>query len=360
LPAGAGYEDNFDGTRTLSWLPLQPDVGITEFTIVAVDSTEPLYRVSRTVRIRVNLPDDLSTIPRVGDPVVLPLKGTDPNGTIPDLAVLNPPAGSTFVPHRTEPGMRLLRFVPEEAGVIMLEVEARDADDPSLVARTSVMLDVRDPDDYILPGERLRQLAQQHDTTQLPGWIQRSDVASREGHMREYIDRVMRRYAGDIALWDVVNESFEDDGRLRNSVWYQAMGERYIDIAFRQARQSDPLATLIYNDYDVAWFGPKADAMFTMLQGLRDRGVPIDGVGFQMHVYAAFDAFEELRANIRRAESMGLDVYITEFEAACRAVQTWGFTDQYSWRRDFTPLILDTSYQPKPAYFALQSVLEGN
>jgi endo-1,4-beta-xylanase len=204
--------------------------------------------------------------------------------------------------------------------------------------------------------------------------------------MREYIDRVMRRYAGDIALWDVVNESFEDDGRLRNSVWYQAMGERYIDIAFRQARQSDPLATLIYNDYDVAWFGPKADAMFTMLQGLRDRGVPIDGVGFQMHVYAAFDAFEELRANIRRAESMGLDVYITEFdvsmvddnteeqqaavyaevlsicleEAACRAVQTWGFTDQYSWRRDFTPLILDTSYQPKPAYFALQSVLEGN
>ena len=222
--------------------------------------------------------------------------------------------------------------------------------------------------------------------TQLPGWIQRSDVASREGHMREYIDRVMRRYAGDIALWDVVNESFEDDGRLRNSVWYQAMGERYIDIAFRQARQSDPLATLIYNDYDVAWFGPKADAMFTMLQGLRDRGVPIDGVGFQMHVYAAFDAFEELRANIRRAESMGLDVYITEFdvsmvddnteeqqaavyaevlsicleEAACRAVQTWGFTDQYSWRRDFTPLILDTSYQPKPAYFALQSVLEGN
>lgn len=472
LPEGARYVDNFDGTRSLIWRPLQPDVGITEFTIVAVDATEPEYRSAQRVLIRVTMPDDPSSIrnlppginqvrpsvARVGDPVVVKLKGTDPNGTIPTLTVPNAPAGATFVPHRSEPGMSVLRFVPDTAGTVSLRVVATDADDASLTLEKVFTIDVLEASELTLPGARLRELARAHDLLmgfaavsgfhenpdgalyadiagaeydlvtsenqlkldtlvplpgvyrwaaadnlvswartervgihghtlvwhrQLPGWLWRSDPAMREGHMRELIDRVMRRYAGDVALWDVVNESFEDDGRYRESVWYEGMGERYIDIAFRQARQSDPSAQLIYNDYDVAWAGPKADAMFEMLQGLTERGVPLDGVGFQVHVFADFDAFDEVRANFRRAAALGLDVYITELDvsigdgqseddqaavydellticlesAACRAFQTWGFTDRYSWRRDYRPLPLDERYGAKPAYLAMQQRL---
>lgn len=469
LPDGAEYRDNLDGTRTLRWRPLQPDVGIETFTIVAVDPVQPALRVARTVRIRVSLPADTSAIPnlppginlvrdhvaRVGDPVVIELKGTDPNGTTPALGLENPPPGATFVPHRTEPGMRVLRFVPDAPGTLVLRVVARDAEDPTLVARKSVTIDVRTPASFALAGARLRDLAPAtgvrmgyaalqgfysrpdgalyadvagaeydfvtsenqlkpdlvnplpgvyrwasadnlvayarsvdqavHGHTlvwhrQLPGWLGRTAPATREGHMREYIDRVMTRYRGDVAVWDVVNEAFEDDGTFRDSLWFEAMGERYIDVAFSQARESDPAAQLIYNDYDVAYGDAKPDAMFDMLEGALARGVPIDGVGFQLHVFARFDGFDEVRRNFARAAALGLDVYVTELDvsmaagdteagqaavydellgicleqSACRAFQTWGFTDMYSWRDEYSPLPLDEAYGAKPAYRALQ------
>ena len=469
LPAGAEYRDNLDGTRTLRWRPLEPDVGIEEFTIVAVDPAEPGLRTSRTVRIRVSMPADPSTIPnlapginhvrdhvaRVGDPVVVALKGTDRNGAPPALGVTNPPPGSTFVPHRTEPGMKMLRFVPSAPGTVTLNVVARDARDPSLETTKSVTIDVREPETFALPGPPLRELAADagiaigyaalpsfysrpdgalyadiaaaeydlvtsenqlkpdlvnplpgvyrwaaadnlvrwareagqsvHGHTlvwyhQLPGWMKRSAPATREGHMREYIDRVVTRYRDDVAVWDVVNEALEDDGTLRDSIWHEAMGERYIDVAFAQARASDPDAILLYNEFDVAWDGAKADGMFDMLSAALSRGVPIDGVGFQLHVFARFDAFDEVRRNFARAAALGLDVYVTELDVSmvegdteamqaevydrllslcleqprCRAFQTWGFTDMYSWRAQYAPLPLDAEYAPKPARLALQ------
>jgi endo-1,4-beta-xylanase len=43
----------------------------------------------------------------------------------------------------------------------------------------------------------------------------------------------------------------------------------------------------------------------------------------------------------------------------CTAVQTWGFTDKYSWIASHThgsegaALLFDKNYQPKPAYSSL-------
>jgi len=472
LPEGARYIDNLDGTRSLIWRPLQPDVGIHSFTIVAVDASEPGLRSAQPVLIRVTLPDDPSrienlapginavppSVARAGDPVVLALRVTDPNGTVPELVLPQLPPGATLIPEGNDPGTSILRFVPGAPGPLPLRLIARDADDPALVTESVVDLDILPASAFELPGARLRTLARPHDLlvgfaaikgfygfpdgaiyadlageefdivssenslkpdglnplpgvwhwaaadnlvawaqseglavhghtlvwyTQLPGWMKRTPVAMREGHMREFIDRVMRRYASDILVWDVVNESFEDDGRYRESIWHEAMGERYIDIAFRQARSSDPDALLIYNDYDVAIAGPKADAMFDMLAGLRERDVPIDGVGFQVHLFADFDAFDELAASLARADALGLDAWITELDVSmrgnqteaqqarvyagvtsaclqapnCRGLQTWGFTDRYSWRGQHAPLPLDARYQAKPAYRALQGTL---
>ena len=222
--------------------------------------------------------------------------------------------------------------------------------------------------------------------SQLPNWIKFSAVEDRETHMREFIIRMLDRYASRINIWDVVNETFEDDGTYRNSVWHEAMGPGYVEIAFRQARESAPNAELLYNDYDVAWNGPKSTAMFNMLQALKDRQVPLDGVGFQMHVFADFNAFDEVEANFQKAANMDLDIYITELDVSmadgqneqqqaevyrrvldiclnqprCKALQSWGFTDMYSWRKVYNPLLLDKEYQVKPAYKALQERLGQN
>ena len=475
LPAGATFVDNLNGTKSLHWFPLQPDVGIHEFTVTATDSEVPLYRSTQTIRIKVSLPADTSGIRnlppginqvrahtvQVGDPVAVYLKGTDPNGTVPTLQILNPPAGSTMTPHWSEPGITILHFVPDTPGIITIDLRAIDSEDASLTLEKSVTVEVLPASDFIRPGARLRELASARDLlfgyaalqsyyerldgsiyaqiageefnivstenslkfdfvnplpgqfrwaatdnlvqqakasrqtvhghtlvwyVQLPPWVKRSALEDRELIMREYIDRVLTRYADDIPLWDVVNESLEEDGTLRRSVWYEGMGADYIDIAFRQARLSAPDATLIYNDYDIAFEGPKSTGMLNLVQQLKDAGTPLDGVGFQLHLFADFDKVDEVAATFQKIADMDLDIYVTELDVSlgdgqteiqqaavyeqilsvcleqprCKAFQTWGFTDMYTWRFGLNPLPLDERYQVKPAYLSLQQRLSEN
>lgn len=475
VPSGAQYVDNFNGTRSLIWSPLQPDVGIREFTITATDPLEPFYRTERTVRIKVSMPSDPSTIVnlppvvnlirpatvRANDPVVLYIKADDQNGSVPTLEIVNPPPGSTITPHFDDPKVTILRFTPRVAENINLELIAYDQFDRSLTGRNTVNIEVLEESAFDRPGARLRELAAARDllfgyaallkfyeqpdgaiyadiaaeefnlvTTenslkwdrlnplpgkyrwaeadnlvshakarrqavhghtliwhrQLPAWIQRTDPAERETHMREFIDRVLTRYGNDIPIWDVVNEALEEDGTFRSSIWFDAMGAEFIDTAFRQARASAPNATLIYNEYDVSFAGPKADGLMALMQSLRDANTPVDGVGFQMHLDADFDRYDEVAANFQTIADMDLDIYITELDVSirdgqteeqqatvfaevlslcleqprCKAYQTWGFTDMYSWRSEYRPLIMDDRYQIKPAYEALQRRLSEN
>ncbi|MFK7853068.1 MAG: endo-1,4-beta-xylanase [Granulosicoccus sp.] len=475
IPAGARYVDNFNGTRSLIWRPLQPDVGIREFTITATDPVSPFYRTQRTIRIKIKMPadpDSIINLPpainlirphtvRVGDPVVMYIKVTDPNGTIPELEITNLPPGATLVAHHSEPDISILRFVPDSAQLITLQMLVRDAIDPGKTGTKTTTLEVLDADEFTRPGASLKELASARDLLigyasllnfyyrpdgalyadiaeeefnfvssenslkwdfvnplpgkyrwagadnlvnfakarrlsvhghtliwhrQLPGWIQRSALSDRETHMREYIDRVLQRYGDDIPVWDVVNEAIDEDGTFRNSTWFEAMGASFIDKAFKQARLSAPDATLLYNDYDIGFAGPKSDAMISLMQALKDADTPVDGVGFQLHLFADFDRFAEVEATFQKVAELDLDIYITELDVSmqnaqteqqqaevyeqilslcldqprCKAFQTWGFTDMYSWRREFNPLLLDERYQTKPAYLALQKRLGEN
>lgn len=219
---------------------------------------------------------------------------------------------------------------------------------------------------------------------QLPEWISNATVASRETHMVDYITRIMSRYANDIALWDVVNEPMEANGELRDSVWLESMGEHYIAKALQTARDVSAQATLLINEFDIAMAGPKFDGLMALVDRLQAESVPLDGIGFQMHLFASYDQFEELRQNFAAVAAKGLNIYITELDvsidgdaseeqqaevyrqvmticleqANCRAVQTWGFTDQYSFRFNFNPLPFDRAYAAKPAYYAIQEALQ--
>ena len=219
--------------------------------------------------------------------------------------------------------------------------------------------------------------------SQLPGWVQNMELAEAEQIMYEHIDVLVSRYRGQVGLWDVVNEAMEEDGTYRQSIWYEAMAETYISKAFRRARERDPEAILVYNDYDVAWPGPKADGMYNMVRSELAQGTPIDAVGFQMHFWTDFDDYEGVRQNLQRFADLGLDIYVTEFDVAmnqrgeeqlqatvyqriaeiclqqprCKALQAWGYTDRYSWRYNNRPLMLTERYLAKPAYYAWQRAL---
>ena len=58
----------------------------------------------------------------------------------------------------------------------------------------------------------------------------------------------------------------------------------YIERCFRWAHEADPQALLFYNEAEAEVMNPKSDAIYAMVRDFRQRGVPIDGVGMQMHV----------------------------------------------------------------------------
>jgi endo-1,4-beta-xylanase len=240
-----------------------------------------------------------------------------------------------------------------------------------------------------------------------PAWLRDGHFTTRQLSrlLREHITRVMKHYAGQVFAWDVVNEALDENGNVRDSVWYNqpgigfsGKGTAYIEQAFRWAHKAAPRAMLFYNEAEGEAMNRKSDAIYAMVKDFKRRGVPIDGVGLQMHVPALTIDIAAIEANIARLTALGVQVHITELDVSlpvdssgavgtedltrqaniyraivraclnrpgCTAIQTWGFTDKYSWIGSHSrgtrglALPFDRAYQPKAAYRAVLEELSA-
>ncbi|MFC6726126.1 endo-1,4-beta-xylanase [Halobium palmae] len=232
---------------------------------------------------------------------------------------------------------------------------------------------------------------------QTPDWFQSWDYTDDQlrTFLREHVHTVVGRYRRTVDAWDVVNEAVADDGTMRETVWYDAMGEAYVDRAFEWANEVNPDADLYYNDYGADAVNGKSDAVYDLLDRLLDRGVPVDGVGLQLHALGEWPDPASIAENVRRFQELGLDVQITEMDVAFPAGEapddalerqaeyyrdvvdvcletgvdtlvTWGVRDADSWLRSFRdfserftgdPLLFDDRNRPKPAYRAVSEAL---
>jgi endo-1,4-beta-xylanase len=233
---------------------------------------------------------------------------------------------------------------------------------------------------------------------QLPRWLRSGEWEADELReiLRDHIMNFVGHYRGRVYAWDVVNEAVADSARMRDTMWLEVLGEEYIADAFRWAHEADPDALLFYNDYNSEGMTRKSNAIYRLVEGLVNDGVPIHGVGLQMHLVMGREPSpEEVAENIARLNALGLEVHITEIDVRiqdasgtpeelleqqaevyrnmtrvcleaenCTALVTWGLTDAYSWIPGFTgkpdaPLLFDEEFQPKPAYYALIDVLSS-
>ncbi|GAA4472573.1 hypothetical protein GCM10023170_092540 [Phytohabitans houttuyneae] len=115
--------------------------------------------------------------------------------------------------------------------------------------------------------------------------------------LEAHIRGVVGHYGTDIATWDVVNEVIDEnqaDG-LRRSRWYEIAGLDYIRTAFRVTREVAPTAKLYINDYNTN-VAAKRDKLYNLASQLEAEGVPIDGVGHQMHVNVDWPSASETEA----------------------------------------------------------------
>ena len=125
------------------------------------------------------------------------------------------------------------------------------------------------------------------DDTWLPGWLLNRAWTPDELRvlMHDYITTVMQHFGTAVGSWDVVNEAFNADGTLRDCLWSRVLGAGYIEQAFRDARAALPTATLFYNEYKADWVNSRFTAMEDMARDFIARGVPLDGIGLQMHLF---------------------------------------------------------------------------
>lgn len=233
----------------------------------------------------------------------------------------------------------------------------------------------------------------------VPNWVlnYNGNTAAWENLLKTHIQTVVARYKGKVASWDVVNEAFNDDGTYRNSIWVQKLGVEYIGRAFRYAHEADPTALLFYNDYGHEYSATKRTAILNLVNNLKTQGVPIHGIGMQMHTrYNQTDA--SITAAITSAASTGLKVHISELDIALNpdndlsltytatladaltakyrsivrtyfaipktqqfGITTWNVTDADSWiptqyARPDWPLPFGKNYERKLAY---QGILDG-
>jgi len=223
-----------------------------------------------------------------------------------------------------------------------------------------------------------------------PGWLTSGswNQQTLTQVLQQHVDTVVKYYRGKAICWDVVNEAINDNPNpsdpFKRNVWYPTI-PNYVDLAFQAARKADPNVKLFYNDYGGEGIGGKSDVIYNMLKGMKSRGIPVDGVGLQMHVSTSYaPTSDQISQNIQRLGALGLEVHITEMDVSCpdqcnlqqqaqvytsvqaaclknknicKSFQTWGFTDKYTWLGSQNhPLPFDQNYSKKPAY---NSILAG-
>jgi endo-1,4-beta-xylanase len=99
------------------------------------------------------------------------------------------------------------------------------------------------------------------------------------------------------------------------SIWYNKPGvgfsrhgRKYIEQAFGRAHKADPHALLFYNEGQGEGLNGKSNAIYSMVKNFRRRGVPIKGVGLQMHIPKLDADVPAIAANIARLTALGVQV----------------------------------------------------
>ena len=120
-----------------------------------------------------------------------------------------------------------------------------------------------------------------------------------------------------------MNEALDEQGCVKDSLWYNLpgiglseKGTAYVEQAFRWAHEADPQALLFYNDVEGEGLNRKSDAIYAMVKDFKRRGVPIDGVGLQLHISQLDLDTAAIAANIARLTALGVQIHITELDVS--------------------------------------------
>ena len=234
-------------------------------------------------------------------------------------------------------------------------------------------------------------------------------VAELEKNMTDFMKALCKRYNGKpgVVYLDVVNETVikgkwhkNKKGYAWENPWYKIGLDTdknktpvYLKKAFEIANKYAPDMKFVFNHHE----HPEITGSWNLIKEtviyLRNLGLRVDGIGWQAHVDAGWDTpvnLDKLRELIEWAHSNQLEFHVTEasvylkngnskenlemqaktYSAILQMLvekssegkvgwSTWHIDDGHGWKKQMHPSLFDSDYNAKPAYYAIQKVLEG-
>lgn len=242
--------------------------------------------------------------------------------------------------------------------------------------------------------DRLVDFAKQHDMAVKghglisgccnPSWLtQITDPDQLRAAMTTHFKAIMTRYAGTMDRWDVATEVFSTFGGtgLDQNYFYKVLGPDYLAEAFTIAHAAAPGAKLFLNESLVEYYPAKRKELYDLVSDLVAKGVPISGVGLEMHETQSGPEPGVITDIVKSYKALGVEVAVTEMDvhvldseyqaqiygdviaearaAGIRDISFWGFTDKhlYTWVPGAKPLMFDENYNTKPAFCATWTAL---
>lgn len=172
-------------------------------------------------------------------------------------------------------------------------------------------------DKFVAYGEKNKMFIHGHTLiwhSQLAPWMEKiEDSTDMKAFMKDHITTIVSKYKGRINSWDVVNEALNDDGTLRQSIFFKTLGEKYLVDAFKLAEKADPKVELYYNDYNIEEPAKRAGAI-ALIKKIKAAGGKVDGVGIQGHWRLQSPSIEEIEKSILEYSALGIKVAFTELD----------------------------------------------
>jgi len=230
-----------------------------------------------------------------------------------------------------------------------------------------------------------------------------ANQATVTANIQEHIQSEVQHFGKKVYAWDVVNEPLDptQPDCLEHGPFYNVLGASYIDIAFKAAKQYAPPGTKLFiNEYSTT--DPNRLAcLVKVVRELRDRGVPVDAIGHEMHNAINYPTPESMLQAIGTVafNFPGIDQQVTELDMSVynagdttsnygnsippsvlaeqgwlykqyfdvfrllrghiSAVTIWGMADDDTWLDSFPvtrtdyPLPFNMQLQAKPAYWGI-------
>lgn len=143
--------------------------------------------------------------------------------------------------------------------------------------------------------------------TLAPQWLQ-ADV---ESQVRNRIRRDVGDFAGLIDTWDAINEVvimpvFEAEANAITELARVKGRVAMIQLAFEEARATNPNVTLLLNDFDLS------ERYEQLIEEALSAGISIDALGLQTHMHQGYWGEDTMLAMVDRFARFGLPLHLTE------------------------------------------------